>query len=187
MKKRNLAWGALMVLGLVGCASQPTPIDQRAVDANRQVETDRLVQSKLLESSESIDRTLRLIEGIERGPRNENREVKSGVADAGASASKARTAPVEPQSGVVSDPLDTKLVVKWKNAPVDELLSRLAQQLGASLKISGNMAGKMPVVRMDTGAGESMRRILEQVAAQLEGRADLIYNKKNAVLELRFK
>lgn len=165
-----------------GCATGPSAEmrDRQMAEAS-QSDVDRLVQRRLLEAAASIDGTLKLIERIERGT-----DQGAGATSAAPGASEPAAAPAVASAPAV-DPLSAKLRIVWKNGPADELLAKLAEQLGMGFKVSGAKK-PLPMVSVDVN-GTSARSVLEQVGRQIDRNADIVVSRAStpAVLELRYK
>lgn len=176
------AYSMVAVVGfaavLTGCASGGLTAEQRAqVDAaNKQTATDRWVQQRIAESGSKIERTMQLIDRIERGSgKASDREL---AAEQSAQAARAPK---------VSSPLDARLNIRWSKGPADELLSQLAKQLGVGFKTTGQRKA-LPLVSVDSRS-ERAEDILRSVGRQVDSGADIVFDRAQqpAVLELRYK
>lgn len=209
VKKVMLACSVSVVaLVSTGCGTQQT---KAAAEQERlvvqQSDTDRLVQKRLLDAATSIDLTLRFIEKIERGDQQERiagdfdeqraaREKMGKTAAVSASPAQALASQNTPntQKSVKqadlpgSSPLDSRLRLSWTKGPADELLRRLAGQIGVGFQESG----KKPQVSQKVSIkyeNESAKNVLADIGRQLEGAADIAYVREAGVdrLELRYK
>lgn len=164
---------------------QQTPVPLNAqngapVGPHAQADLDRLMQHRLLEAAASIDSTLKLIERVERGSAatapSSNPHAPSSV-----------TQPTGAQNSAQNDPLAVRLKIVWKDGPADELLGRLANQLGMEYKESGRKK-TLPMVNLNV-QGDSARAVFESIGRQITKDANIVLDRSQSpmVLELRYK
>ena len=169
--KWTMAAAAAALAALSGCAMGPTA-DQQALDNQRaqQAQTDRMLQQHLAEATAKIGARLETIERLERGD-----------PAAGARAvALTQTAQARAMSQV-SDPLQTRVHISW-NGPADELLRRLASQMGARYRSEGVSPNLFAQVDSPNASAQD---VLASVGQQLDGKADVIYDQNARVLTLR--
>jgi hypothetical protein len=178
MKAYTMVAVASFAAVLTGCATGLTTEQRTQLDAaNKQTTTDRWVQQRIAESSGKIERTMELIDRIERGsPGKANDRERAAEPVAGASA-----------ASKVSSPLDARLNIRWSKGPADQLLSQLAKQLGVGFKVTGQRK-PLPLVSVDSRS-ERAESVLRSVGRQIDAGADVVFDRAQqpAVLELRYK
>lgn len=175
MKAYTMVAVASFAAVLTGCATNGLTAEQRAqLDAaNKQTAADRWVQQRIAESSGKIERTMVLIDRIERGT--------------GKPSQRERAAEPSAQPAKASSPLDARLNIRWQKGPADELLSQLAKQLGVGFKTTGQRKA-LPLVSVDSRS-QRAEDVLRSVGRQIDSGADVVFDRSQqpAVLELRYK
>lgn len=172
---------AASIAGLLGGCTTPTlnaEQQARLAAADKIQAADRQVQQKIAESTQSNSRILQLIDRIERG---------GPGSDQGQAASQPTQADADREVAEAKDLLAARLRIDWRNGQADELLAKLAKQMGIPFKVVGARRPIAPVTVVSSN--DSMGAILASVGKQVDRSADVVLNKtqKPAVLELRFK
>lgn len=176
----------VLAAGLTGCANTGFGSANSQGAAGAQESTEVLVQRKMMESAQNIEKTLKFIEKVERGV-NPN-EAGSKLA---AGKDKPSSLPTADQIGAqasASSLLDAKVDVSWAKANADDVLKKLATQIGATYRVSGYAPASIPSVSY-SAEKVTVRQALETVGKQVDTVADVVFIKTTypATIELRFK
>jgi len=129
-----------------------------------------MLQEHLAEATAKIGARLETIERLERGD-----------PAAAAHATALTQTPQARAIAAVSDPLQTRVHISW-NGPADELLRRLASQMGVKYRSEGVSPNVFAQV---DSANASAQEVLASVGQQLDGKADVVYDRSAQVLTLR--